>query len=100
MCDSNRFVDRVQLVSENDELSFREKLMMITNELSTYFDSEIYFCEIKGKRWSYVAGSADTVYGSIRFPLTNKWGIILDHELVQDSDSQLIFNMIRGILTD
>jgi len=84
----------------NGELQLNTKLTKIANELSAHFDAEIYFCEIKGKRWSFVAGSGDTVYGSHRFQLNEKWGIISDHELTQDSDNQLIINMIRGILSD
>ena len=97
---SKRIIDYIQLVSGNVELPFRTKLTMIAKELSIYFNTEIYFCKIKGKRWSFVAGSGDTVYGSNRFQLNETWGVISDRELPQDDDTQLIYNMIRGMLTD
>jgi len=81
-------------------MQLNSKLTKIAKELSTHFDTEIYFCEIKGKRWSFVAGSGDIVNGSNRFQLNEKWGIISDRELSQRNDNQLIFNMIRGILSD
>jgi len=100
MSSSKRVMDHIQVVSVNDELPLEKKLTMIAKELSIYFDTEIYFCEIKGKRWSFAAGSGDTVYGSKRFQLNEKWGIISDRELTQDGKTQLIYDMIRGTLTD
>ena len=84
----------------NDEMQFNSKLTKIAKELAAYFDTEIYFCEIRGKRWSFVAGSTGTVYGSWRFQLNDRWGIISTKELTKKSDIDLINGMMRGILSD
>jgi len=81
-------------------MQLNSKLTKIAKELSTHFDTEIYFCEIKGKRWSFVAGSGETVYGSWRLQLNNRWGIISTRDLAKESDIYLINDMIRGILSD
>jgi len=100
MNEINGIIEHIQSIILNDEIQLNSTLAKIAQELSVYFDTEIYFCEIKGKRWSYMAGSGDTVYGSNRIQLTEKWCIISDRERSQHNDNQLIFNMIRGIRSD
>lgn len=94
--DCERIID----IFENAEWSLLAKLTAIADELSICFNTGIYFCEIKGKRWSFFAGSSDTVFGSKRFQVNDKWGIISDFDFDQYTDSHLIINIIRGMLSD
>lgn len=100
MDNRERLLRYIQTVTGNDELPLSAKLTMLAKELSAYLKTEIYFCEIKGKRWSFVAGSDKTVYGSMRLQLNDNWGIISERKIVQDGDNQIIFNMINDLLTD
>jgi len=100
MDDRERLLRYIQTVTGNGELPLSTKLTMLAKELSAYLKTEIYFCEIKGKRWSFVAGSDKTVYGSMRLQLNDNWGIISELDLIQNDDNQLIFNMIKDLITD
>jgi len=96
----NGIFEQIRNIYLNDEMQLNTKLTKIAKELSMYFDTEIYFCEIKGKRWSFVAGNSETVYGSWRLKLNDRWGIISTRELAKESDIHLINDMTRGILSD
>ncbi|MBN2600383.1 MAG: hypothetical protein JXR87_00155 [Candidatus Marinimicrobia bacterium] len=91
--------ERIQK-TKNSDLSRKGKLVLLAHELADHFKTDIYFCEIKGKRWSFVAGSDKTVYGSWRFQLNDRWGIISTRKLAEEKDIHLINDMIRGILSD
>jgi ethanolamine utilization protein EutP (predicted NTPase) len=82
------------------DLPLKEKISLLAHDLKDYFHTDIYFCEIMGKRWSFVAGSGNIINGIHRLKLTNHWGIIADIDLTQNSDISLIINLIRKILTD
>ena len=93
-------VENIKVICDDESLSLVEKLAKIAADLNDSYGFKIYFCEIIGKRWSFVAGSGDIVNGTHRFKITENCGIISDRELPQDDDTQLIYNMIRGMLTD
>lgn len=89
-----------QLADSESNKSFVAKLNKITSELSSLFQMNVYFCEIKGKRWSFIAGSESAVLASNRFQLTDRWGIITDHIPVDDDKWTLILGLIRTFLID
>ena len=99
MTDVERLNDFIrQLANSESKKSFVAKLNEITSELSSLFQMNVYFCEIKGKRWSFVAGSERTVLASNRFQLTDKWGIITDNVSVDDDEWQSRLELIRAFL--
>lgn len=87
-----------QLANSESKKSFVAKLNKISSELSSLFQINVYFCEIKGKRWSFIAGSEKALYTSNRFQLTNRWGIITDNISVNDDEWTLILELIRTFL--
>jgi len=88
-----------QLANSESKKSFVAKLNEISSELSSLFQMNVYFCEIKGKRWSFIAGSEKAIYTSNRFQLTNRWGIITDNVSLND-DWTSILELIRTFLID
>lgn len=101
MTDVGRLNDFIrQLDNSESKKSFVAKLNEITSELSSLFQMNVYFCEIKGKRWSFVAGSDSAVLASNRFQLTNSWGIITDNISVNDDEWTLILELMRAFLID
>lgn len=101
MTDVGRLNDFIrQLANFESKKSFVAKLNEITSELSLLFQMNVYFCEIKGKRWSFVAGSEKAIYTSNRFQLTDRWGIITDNISVDNDEWTLILELIRTFLVD
>lgn len=93
-------VDKVKSIINDRSLLLVDKLTKISEVLSEHLNARIYFCGIRGKRWSFVAGSGDVLSGSHRFRLSETWGLISDRELKQDQFIRLIISMIREVLTD
>jgi hypothetical protein len=87
-------------ISKNERLTLQAKLTAIARELSSWYRTGIYFCEIKGRRWSFFAGSDELVDGSRRLQVCDRWGIISGHEFEKNSDDHLIINIIKGMLSD
>jgi hypothetical protein len=101
MTDVGRLNDFIrQLANFESKKSFVAKLNEITSELSLLFQMNVYFCEIKGKRWSFVVGSEKAIYTSNRFQLTDRWGIITDNISVDNDEWTLILELIRNFLVD
>lgn len=91
---------RIQEIGHQGKTTLKEKLQRIAEELADYLETGVYFCGIRGKRWSFVAGSGDVLSGSHRIRLSETWGLISDRELKQDQFIRLIISMIREVLTD
>lgn len=58
----------------------------------------VWFCEIKGKRWSYVAGNGEAIGGNNRLQLTDYWGAITDRNVDSNADFQSCLNIVCNIL--
>ena len=40
-----------------------------------------YFCEIIGKRWSFLAGDKDIIAAPVRYMINDKLGVLADKEI-------------------
>lgn len=92
-------VERIRDICFQNKGTLQHKLLCIAKELADYLETGIYFCEIRGRRWSFVAGSADVLCGSYRLQLSEKWGLISEREITLSHPVQLIISMIQEMLT-
>lgn len=97
---SMTMVVRIREICFQNEGTLQHKLQCIAKELADYLEAEVYFCEIRGRRWSFVAGSADVLCGSYRLRLSDKWGLISEREITPCHPVQLIISMIKEVLID
>lgn len=59
------------------------------------FQVNIYFCEIKGKRWSFIAGRKHTVYVPVQIPINSKLGIIAEENSIQENTWQALIRVLN-----
>jgi len=82
------------------EIPLKDRLQLIALELKDYLNADIYFCEIIGKRWSYVVGSGDILDEIHQLKISDKWGIMSDKNLALNKDMDIIINLIKEALID
>lgn len=92
--------DGIRLIANDGALSLVEKLTQIAEVLSGVLNARIYFCEIIGKRWSYVAGSGDITDRQFRWKINDSWGLISDVDLSQNHVMNVIVNLFKEMLSN
>ncbi len=75
----------------NNNFSLIDKLNIIVNHLQKNYEVEVYFCEIIGKRWSFIAGVANSYLPQRRIEITKNLGIVIDDgDLSEEQVSGLV----------
>ena len=67
---------------------------MVENFYEVY-NIELYFCEIMGNRWSFIAGDSQSYLPQKRVVINENLGIILDDSSVSKKDIENILKIIR-----
>jgi hypothetical protein len=96
---NHELIRQLREICDSDKLPLKTKLERISEGLKSCLNIGICFCEIKGKRWSYVAGSGEAICGNNRVQLTANWGIVTENNLDLNDDFQSCLNIIRKIIT-
>jgi hypothetical protein len=73
----------------NNNFSLIDKLNIIADHFQDNYQLEMYFCEIIGKRWSFIAGRSDSYLPQKKIKLYKNLGMVVDdnklsEELVRD----------------
>jgi len=92
-------IKQLREICDDDKLSLKTKLARISEGLRSFLKVGICFCEIKGKRWSYVAGSGAAICGNNRIRLTDNWGIVTERNLSLNENFQAYLGILRKIVT-
>jgi len=92
-------IRHLRKICDDDKLPLKTKLEMISEVLESFLNIGICFCEIKGKRWSYVIGSGEAICGNNRMKLTDNWGIVTEKILGLNDDFQSCLNIVIKIIT-
>ena len=92
-------IKQLREICDDDKLSLKTKLARISEGLRSFLKVGICFCEIKGKRWSYVAGSGAAICGNNRVQLTDNWGIVTEQNLRLNENFQSCLDIFRKIIT-
>ena len=80
-CEFEKWLEQIE--EKIKELPVEEKLEIIAEEIYSRYDARVWFSEISGKRWSYIAGwgGCDPT-PSIKFFFLSLWH---DHRRREDS---------------
>jgi len=75
-----------------------DTLEKITEWVYIEFQVNIYFCEIKGKRWSFIAGRQNVLSAPNRIKVNDHIGIIAEDNDIQDDTWNTLTSAINRIL--
>ncbi|HCK99481.1 MAG TPA: hypothetical protein DHW42_05170 [Candidatus Marinimicrobia bacterium] len=84
--------DRLEAI--NPELSFKSKLAALAHEIESIYKINVYFCEIKNRRWSFYAGSNEAILAPHHTRINEKWGIITDKISISDPEWESVIKFI------
>lgn len=59
----------------------KEVLIKIVDQIYRDQGVKCYFCQIIGKRWSFICGAADIIAAPVKYHFSNQIGIIADKEI-------------------
>ncbi len=76
---------------------FLEKLSLISKEVKEKFGVTVWFAEILGKRWSYIAGekSDDIFMPPERIKLSERLGAVVEFDEISDEELEEIVKFLR-----
>lgn len=89
--------DRIEAINSN--LSFKTKLAALTHEIESIYRINVYFCEIKNRRWSFYAGSSEAILAPHHTQINEKWGIISDKISISDSEWKSMIEFISKFIS-
>jgi len=89
--------DRIKAINPN--LSFKAKLAALAHEIESFYRINVYFCEIKNRRWSFYAGSKDPILAPHHTQINEKWGIITDKISMSDSEWKSVIKFISKFIS-
>jgi hypothetical protein len=75
----------VNLISHPDT-SLKERYENVADFFYTHYEMKIYFCQLFGKRWSFIAGKDDIFCEDKRIILSKKLGIIIENNQFSDDE--------------
>lgn len=75
-----------------------EQFNAIAEKIKITTNTDIYFCEIIGARWSYCAGAKNLDVPEHRILLTEKYGIMTGEILVSEDKWENILKILKEFL--
>lgn len=76
--DLDQIKNEISQLLSNDKSNEEESFSLLYQLLTRTFGNKLYFCEIQGKRWAYLAGNDDMITPGHQLQLSNKYGILYD----------------------
>jgi len=64
------------------------------------YNIEMYFCEVMGNRWSFIAGDTHGYLAQRREIITKNLGVMIDDSSVTDKDIENVVKIIRKELDE
>lgn len=84
----------------NNNFSLIDKLNIIVEHFRENYDVEVYFCEIIGKRWSFIAGKANSYLPQRRIQMTENLGLVIDDSNLSEPQINKLIDVIESALAD
>ncbi len=84
----------------NNNFSLIDKLNIMVDHFREHYDVEVCFCEIIGKRWSFIAGDANSHLPQRRIQMTENLGLIIDDSNLSESQIDKLVDVIESALSD
>ena len=75
------------------------KLELLVDYFLAEYDVELYFCELIGNRWSFVAGDSLSYLPQRREKINEKLGAIIDDSGISEDIVNIIVNKTRKELS-
>lgn len=69
----------------------------LTKHFKNIYDAELFFCEILGQRWSFVAGESQSYMAQDRIKINNNLGMMIDNANLSENDMKEIIEKVRAI---
>ena len=76
----------------------KEKIQVLETLVKKFkevYNFELYFCEILGNRWSFIAGDSLSYLPQTRVEITKNLGMIIDDSNIPDKDLENIIAIIK-----
>ncbi len=84
----------------NNNFSLIDKLNIIVKHLQENYEVEVYFCEIIGRRWSFIAGDANSYLPQRRIELTKNLGIVVDDSDLSEEQVSGLVEVVKSALAE
>ncbi len=75
-----------------------QKLKKIAQWLDATHNIELYFCQILGKRWSFIAGRSDLYAPQRKVCLTDQYGMVLEDKQLSEKQLEQLTKAVRRII--
>lgn len=85
-----------QIIDNNEEL--KSALEKFSQRISEKYNAKILFCELYGKRWSYLAGSEEDFATKQRYKINDFYGIIYEKRKFRDNEIREIIDLSENII--
>ena len=79
---------------------FTEKLEAITQWIYIEYQTNVYFCEIKGKRWSYITGRSNILYAAESYTINDNIGIVAEENNIGTENWNTLIPIIKRIISE
>jgi len=91
---------REKKVKLDNAFNLIDKLNIIVDHFQENYQVEMYFCEIIGNRWSFVAGNEKAYLPSKRIQLFKNLGVVLDDSQMSDELTTALTEIVKSSLKD
>jgi hypothetical protein len=89
------------ICNELDGLSavsdMKERAKSVIELLNRKLGIEAYFCEVKGKRWSYCVGNEEISYPLRQYVINEKWGLVTEDVKIDQNKWYKILQSIQNL---
>jgi len=75
-----------------------QQLNKIAQWLYKTHNTELYFCQILGKRWSFIAGRSELYIPQRKIRLTDQYGMVLGETPLNENQLKHLIQAIRRII--
>jgi len=89
--------DRIEAINPN--LSLKSKLAALAHEIESIYRINVYFCEVKNRRWSFYAGSKEPILAPHHTRINEKWGVITDKISISDNEWATVIKSISKFIS-
>lgn len=76
-----------------------KKLNELCRDIHETYGISLAVCQIFGKRWSYIAGTGDTLYAGVRVQINDFYGLIAD-ELPETVKNEVLARLNTLVMDD
>ncbi len=91
---------REKKIELNNNFSLIDKLNIIVEHFQEKYDLELYFCEIIGRRWSFIAGKPNSYMPQRRIQVYKNLGMIVDDSKLNDELVKDLIDVVKSALKD